>query len=213
MRITRRGFYSAPLANRLSGEGLPFLSSEGRGLQGCWRTADALTGEDLLSHRDTGRVVRRQVKIDTGAELDHADTFPFFTHIASLRITDDAPGYEARDLHHDEVPVIGLQGIGAAFVIPGGFVQGRVEEFAGVIADVFDAGIDRHPVHVHVKQVHEDADAGEPLSRERFVGLLDAHDPAVGRTEGAVLLLWADPFRITEKMAGQPEYEQEGQGR
>lgn len=158
-----------------------------------------MTGEDLLSHHDTGRVVRRKVEIDTGAELYHADTFPFFAHIAWLRIADDAPGYEARDLHHDEVPVIGLQGIGAAFVIPGGFVQGRVEEFAGVIADVFDVGIDRHPVHVHVKKIHEDADAGEALPCERFVGLLDAHDSAVGRTKGAVSLLRADTFGITEK--------------
>ena len=160
-----------------------------------------------------GHVVRGKVEVHTGAELDHADAFPFFAPVAWLRIADDAPGYEARDLHHDEIPVIGLQGIGAAFVIPGGFVQGGVEEFAGVIADVVDAGIDRHPVHVHVEKVHEDADAGEPLARERFAGLLDPHDPAVGRTEGAVLLLWADPFGITEKMAGQPEHEQEGQGR
>lgn len=54
--------------------------------------------------------------------------------------------------------------------------------------------------------LHEDADAGEALPCERFVGLLDSHDSAMS-------LLRADTLGITEKMAGQPEHEQEGQGR
>src|SRR5262249_31836522 len=121
----------------------------------------------------------------TRTEFDHAKALAHLNGFSGLYPTDNPPSDRTRDLFHpNESPTSGFPQIEPKLLIADGtLLITRVEKSTRKITHGFDRTGARNPVHMHVEDRQEDADAKSPAAGEiRVVHFLDMRHQSVGGT-------------------------------
>ena len=133
--------------------------------------------------------------------------------VAQFGAAYDAAGNEARYLHEGEDRTfVGLDGVAAALVEDGSLVQRGVEELAGPVGDALHGAGHGRAVHVHVEDVHEDADAGAFFAGHGIHAPLYLDHLAVGGAGRRSRFLRHHAFGIAEEVEREPDEDDEDDG-
>src|SRR5258708_9032296 len=139
----------------------------------------ALAGDD---ERDPSS---REIDIGAAAEADDAEALPGEDRLALAQPADDAPRYEAGDLHHGEIAAaLGRRDADRhPLIVLARLVETGIDEFALAVVELDDAAGGRDAVDMDVEDIEEDADAhhrcGAKVQLGRRHGWGDREDAAI----------------------------------
>lgn len=177
------------------------------------RAQDALSGEYGLTDMNGTIIAFGQIEVNAGTETYHAESLPPDEDIPLFSMRNDAAGYQPCDLDKGPgLPFFVRHPPGAAFIVFRGFVEGSIDELAGVVAYIRDCTPHGAAVHMHVEHVHEYGDTGAHFAVKRIRAFFDPDDSAVGGTDRKTFSVRNHPFGITEEVQSEKEEDKDDNG-
>ena len=135
---------------------MPCQSGRGEPLMHAQLRDHRLAADHGLADGDQRANALGQIEVGPAAEADDAEALAGVDRVALAQVADDAPGDQAGDLHHGDLPAVRqAQRDGVALVRFAGLVQAGVEEAAVAVGDSGDDAVGRDAVHVDVQHGQE----------------------------------------------------------
>src|SRR5690606_13410537 len=151
-------------------------------------------------HVDLG--IQRQENINARAKFDKPEFLSLYHMVTFLYIPHDTPGQSAGYLAKENLfSLSGLDRDARPFVQRGRLWMPGHQIFSGMVAKIFYYATYWISVNVDVDRRHKNRDL-QPLFLEvfGFLGFLDNHHLAVGRTKHHIVVLQNIPRRVPEKL-------------